>query len=169
MKVLCVCGSAAKDSSNRLLIESIKTAFQEEYQFDSIENIREFPLFRPEDVSGEISKSVLEFKSKLVKSDAVLISTPEYSHNIPAVLKNALEWITSSGELDQKPVLAITFTPHEPRGKWAMESLLFTLKALNAQIVTQLPLYKTDVDIKNNTLTLNPTVKTLVKEALSLL
>ena len=54
---------------------------------------------------------------------------------MPALIKNALEWITSSGELVGKKVLAITFTPNEPRGDKAMQSLLWSLQALDANIV----------------------------------
>jgi hypothetical protein len=41
-----------------------------------------------------------------------------------------------------KPVLPITFTPQAPRGEKTMQSLTWTLQALDAKIVTQLPLYQ---------------------------
>ena len=58
----------------------------------------------------------MDWRKILQESDAVIISIPEYIHNIPALIKNALEWVTTSGEFLGKKVLPITFTPHEPRG-----------------------------------------------------
>jgi len=34
----------------------------------------------------------------------VLISSPEYAHGVPGVLKNMLDWLVSTGELVGKPV-----------------------------------------------------------------
>ena len=82
------------------------------------------------------------------QSDAVIITTPEYIHNLPALLKNALEWLTTSGELAQKRVLAMTFTPHSPRGEKAMQSLLWSLQALDANVVVQLPLYQNEIEFE---------------------
>ena len=152
-----------------MLLKRIMSAFQQKFTFLYLERLRDFPLFRPEDVHHKMDKQVLEFKEHLKQADAVIISTPEYSHNIPAVLKNALEWITASGELKNKSVLPITFTPHEPRGKWAMESLLFTLKTLEARIPTNLSLYKTDVRIEDNQIELDEDLRHLINEALQLL
>ncbi|MGB3546695.1 MAG: NAD(P)H-dependent oxidoreductase, partial [Saprospiraceae bacterium] len=73
---------------------------------------------------------------------------PEYAHNIPAALKNALEWLVAGGELSGKPVLAVTYTPHAPRGEDAMQSLCATLSALDMRVVAQLPLYRNEVMVE---------------------
>lgn len=169
MELLCVSGSASCSSSNVLLLEAISHQFSSRFSFDVYKEIRELPLFRPEDLEKKLPENIVAFKRRIKNCDAVIISTPEYSHNIPAVLKSAFEWITASGELANKPVLAITFTPHEPRGEWAMKSLLFTLKTLDAKIVTQLPLYKTDVEISNEKINLKGEVEAVISEALKLL
>ncbi|MGB1317922.1 MAG: NADPH-dependent FMN reductase, partial [Flavobacteriales bacterium] len=110
-----------------------------------------------------------KLRTKLANSDAVIISTPEYIHNIPAVLKNALEWITESGELHEKPVLAITFTPAAPRGEFAMKSLLQSLSALNAKVVAELPLYRNELPLANGSLNEQSEQYELLAEALTLL
>lgn len=53
---------------------------------------------------------------------------------MPGVLKNALDWLVSSGELNDKPVIAISASPLPTGGNRAMESLLLTLKALGTQM-----------------------------------
>jgi len=144
MKILAVSGSASAKSSNTRLLNVISEHYRDLADIEVFDLIREFPLFRPEDLDEPLAPVVAQFKSKISQADAVIICTPEYTHNIPAVLKNALEWITASGELKDKKLLAMTLTPREPRGQYAMQSLLFSLKTMEAKIVAQLPLYKTD-------------------------
>lgn len=110
----------------------------------------DLPLFDPSLDQHPWPSKVLEWRNSVRQADAIIISTPVYLHNIPAVLKNALEWLTTSGELDGKSVLPITYTPYAPRGEKAMQSLLWSLTALNARIVTSLPLYKTELEINSS-------------------
>ena len=53
---------------------------------------------------------------------------------MPGVLKNALDWIVSSGELNKKPVAAISASPLYSGGDKALASLLLTLSALGARM-----------------------------------
>jgi NAD(P)H-dependent FMN reductase len=66
-------------------------------------------------------------------ADGVLICTPEYAFGIPGVLKNALDWTVSSGELNEKPVAAISASPLYTGGEKALASLRLTLSALGAE------------------------------------
>ena len=139
------------------------------HDFISYKKIDQLPLFRAEDDAHPWAETVLDWRKKLQDSDAVIISIPEYIHNLPALIKNALEWIASSGELVGKPVLPITFTPHEPRGEKAMQSLCWSLQALDARIVVQLPLFQNEINFeKDNSLTGNESVE-MLKEAVKLL
>jgi NAD(P)H-dependent FMN reductase len=123
-------------------------------------------LFRPEDLEVELPIEVKKFKEKLNQADFVMIATPEYTHNIPAVLKNAFEWVTASGEFQEKKIFAMTFTPNEPRGKYAMESLLFSLKGLNANVVGQVSLYKNEVRFEDYKIHLPTELLVLFEEIL---
>lgn len=71
-------------------------------------------------------------------------------------------------EFAQKNVLPITFTPYQPRGEHAMTSLLQSLQTMKAKIETQLPLYKTDVEIKENQIELPAEVVELLNAAIDL-
>ena len=98
-----------------------------------------------------------------------LLTAPEYLHNLPALVKNALEWLTTSGELQQKPVLPITFTPHPPRGERAMQSLLWSLQALKARVVAQLPLYQNEMAEEQGVYRLGNELEEIMAESLKLL
>lgn len=169
MRIVSISGSASEKSSNAELLKAIQTQFSDSYTIEIIDNLRTFPLFRPEDLEKLIPNLILEFKQKLMEADAVIFCTPEYTHNIPAVLKNALEWITASGELADKKVLPITFTPQEPRGKYAMQSLLNSLKTMNTQIVSQMQLYKSEVEFEGFKIKLNDEYVFMIGEGLKLL
>ena len=94
---------------------------------------------------GNIPEIVRKWRSKVNAATQIIVCTPEYLHNIPAILKNSLEWLSSSGEMVNKPVLAITLTPSPPRGQYAMISLLNTLKALDAVVIAQLVFYVSEL------------------------
>jgi len=64
----------------------------------------------------------------------VVISSPEYAHGVPGVLKNALDWVVGSGELAGKPVALITPTS---RGTYARASLIEILQTMSAVVVLE--------------------------------
>ena len=166
--IAAVSGSAGLESSNTALLEALKNHFKSNYNMEIYTGLRELPLFTPDKLEHPTAE-VKKWKDTLSRADAVIFCTPEYSHNIPAVLKNGLEWITQSGELSNKRVLPVTFTPKEPRGEFAMQSLLFTLQTLKAQIVSQMPLYRNEVEDENRKITLNAHYKMMWEEALEVL
>lgn len=168
MKIVAISGSAANNSSTAAFLYTVRNHFSGQYEIEVFDRLRDFPLFRPEELEKELPELIQEFKNRLIRSDAILICTPEYTHNIPAVLKNALEWITASGELAGKKVLPVTLTPHEPRGEWAMKSLLASLITMKATIVAELPLYKDEMRNDNGEIGLNETTRLILEEAFRL-
>ncbi|MEH2057603.1 MAG: NAD(P)H-dependent oxidoreductase [Nostoc sp.] len=93
------------------------------------------PHFTPELDGDTLPTSVRDWRAVLEKYDGVIISTPEYAYGMPGVLKNALDWIVSSGELVGKPVATISASPSELGGSKAHASLVLTLTALAANLV----------------------------------
>lgn len=169
MKIVGIVGSASKNSGNEALLNDVADKLVKNEEMCVYNRLRDWPLFRPEDLEGEQPFAVLKFKELIKNADAVIIATPEYTHNIPAVLKNMFEWCTASGEFNDKPVLALTYAPHPPRGEYAMKSLLFTLQTLKAQVKAQLPLYKTELPYDGKTIDWNDDQLQLVEEAVRLL
>lgn len=95
--------------------------------YEGLENLPPFNPDKPQDVA-----SVLHFRELLQTADAVIICTPEYAFGVPGVLKNALDWVVSTGEFNAKPVAAIAVSPLTSGGDKALESLLYTLTALGS-------------------------------------
>lgn len=167
MSILCCCGSVRARSSNHRLLLSIQEAFPM-YDWDYFPLAR-LPMFQPEQDQAPWPESVLDWRRAVGEADAVIISTPAYLENIPAAIKNALEWVTTSGELAAKPVLPITFAPHPPRGEKAMQSLCWSLQALNARIIGQLPLYQSELELRKDRYHFDVDHRSLLSESLNLL
>ena len=75
---------------------------------------------------------VAELRQLITNADAIIICTPEYAFGVPGQLKNALDWLVSSGTLVDKPVVLITASSS---GEYAHPSLLRTLSALSANVI----------------------------------
>lgn len=168
MKILTISGSTRTDSANTRLLAALPLLFSE-HRFQAYPRISQLPLFQAELDKHPWHEEVLNWRAAISEVDAVIISIPEYIHNIPALIKNALEWVTSSGELAQKRVLAIAFTPHAPRGEKAMQSLLWSLQALDANVVVSLPLYQNEIAFDSNDSLIEKEAIEMLAEAMILL
>jgi len=95
------------------------------------DRLGDLPHFNP-DLEGSEDFAVLDFRRHLQQADAVLISSPEYAHGVPGVLKNALDWIVGTGELVEKPVALINASPHSTH---AFASLAETITVMSGRLV----------------------------------
>ena len=168
MALLLLSGSTRAGGANEQLLRRIAAAFPAR-TFQYFNGLTELPLFLAENDRAPWPETVARWRAAAREAEAVVISTPEYLHNLPALLKNALEWLTSSGEWADKPVLVITYAPHAPRGERAGQSLLWSLDALNARVVAHLPLYQNECYTDEKCTTFTPDTLELLTEALQLL
>lgn len=168
MQILTVSGSSAQISTNTAFLKALPKFFPKK-NFIHFENLTRLPLYTIAGDTNPLPSSVKDWRKAVGSADAVIFSTPEYIFNLPAVLKNALEWLSASGELVGKPVLPITYLPNKPRGEKAMTSLTWSLKALDSKVVGTLPLYQTDLEIKEGKITGLETELEILKAGVGLL
>lgn len=166
--IIAISGSSRSQSSNEILLKHMQsiTAQKDIHIYDTIHSL---PLFSASADCHPWPDTVLDWRKIVANCSGLVICTPEYLHNLPASIKNALEWLASSGELYGKKVLPVTFTPAPTRGEKAMQSLIWSLEALNAQIVSKLDLYRTDIKIEGNTVSVDPAEQEMISAALELL
>ena len=136
MKILAFSGSLRAASANSAIVWALGTLFPEHVSYELWEGLATLPHFSPELDFNASPEAVLNFRRLLGAADAVVICTPEYAFGMPGVLKNALDWLVSSGELDRKPVATISASPLTSGGEKAHAWLNQTLTALGAR---QLP------------------------------
>ncbi|SEB49804.1 NAD(P)H-dependent FMN reductase [Paenibacillus sp. GP183] len=134
--VLGISGSLRKQSSNTWLLSSIGGMMPTGMEFRIYQGLASLPHFSP-DLDGDESQShdsVREWREELRSADAIVICTPEYARGVPGSLKNALDWVVSSGEFMNMPTAVISASPHPDGGATALQSLILTLKMMNAAI-----------------------------------
>jgi NAD(P)H-dependent FMN reductase len=135
MRILGICGSLQARSGNLSLLRTAATLAPPGVDLVLFDGLRELPHFNPDLERNGVPGSVTLWKQALAASDAVLIASPEYGFSLPGVLKNGIDWVIGSGELEQK-VVAITAAVAGPqRGRRGLEALAITLSAVRATVV----------------------------------
>lgn len=128
INIAAISGSLKSTSSNTNILRAIVKIAPENVVVSLVEGLDRLPHFNPEN-EAEI-EYLTNFRQQLKNADGIIFSTPEYAYGVPGVLKNALDWLVSSGELYHKPVAAISASPVFSGGEKALTSLLLTLSAL---------------------------------------
>ncbi|MBI1767109.1 MAG: NAD(P)H-dependent oxidoreductase [Bacteroidetes bacterium] len=158
-KILAICGSTRKTSSNLNLINAIVDLTKEKFDVTIFNGLAVIPHFNP-DLDNETPPEIVDsFRKQLKEVDGILICTPEYAMGVPGTLKNAIDWTVSSCEFSHKPVALITASS---LGENAHESLLMTLKIIESNITEQTQLIISYVKTKvsrDNKITDNPTLE----------
>lgn len=134
--IYTIVGSLRDKSYNQALMKSFKDSAPKDFIVTPGLNLNELPFFNPDvdDVDNPIA-SVEAFRNSIIKADCVVIFSPEYAHNIPGILKNALDWIVASGELVDKPVVVTNTSTTHLGGNKAHDSLKNLVKILSADLL----------------------------------
>ena len=133
-KILAICGSTRKTSSNLNLIHAIAELAKEKFEIKIFESLSDIPHFNPDLDNETPPDTVKDFRKQLREVDGILICTPEYAMGVPGTLKNAIDWTVSSCEFSHKPTALITASSLGENGH---ESLLKTLKIIESKITDQ--------------------------------
>ncbi len=133
MKIIAISGSLRAGSSNGALLRAAAALAPAGMELVFYEDLGSLPHFNPDLDTDSPPKTVEDFRAMLAAADGVLISSPEYAHGIPGALKNALDWVVSSGELTAKPVVLIMASPSG--GRQAQASLIETLSVMDAKVL----------------------------------
>jgi NAD(P)H-dependent FMN reductase len=118
VELVAFSGSARRESFNRKLVEIAADGAREAGGTVRIVNLSDFdlPLYDAdrEELEG-MPPGAVALKAMCVEADGYLISAPEYNGSLPAVLKNAIDWLSRPG-----PAPGETATTHTAfRGKVA--------------------------------------------------
>ena len=135
MIILGVCGSLQSQSKNRSLLRTAARLAAPDVEIVLFDGLANLPHFNPELEATTTPESVRLWRQALAESDAVLITCPEYGFSLPGALKNAIDWVIGSGELERK-IVAITAAVSSPeRGRRGLQALRDTLSALSVTLV----------------------------------
>lgn len=135
-------GSASEDSLNRRLAHALFAAAPSSMEFVEAP-IVDLPFYRPE-LDREFPEIGARLKETVEGADGVILVTPEYNRGVPAVLRNALDWLSRPmglNSLTGKPVMIAGATPGAVGTAVAQSELRTVLGFLNAHLMGQPELY----------------------------
>ncbi len=133
MRILAISGSLRRASLSTALLRAAAILAPKGVEVTIYDGLAHLPHFNP-DIEAVPLPSVKHFRTQLQISSGLLISSPEYAHGVPGVLKNALDWLVKSGELVNKPVALLNASPETT---YVQASLLETLKVMSALVVRE--------------------------------
>ena len=135
MHLLVVSGSLRAASTNSILARAAARLAPEGVTVTNYEGLDSLPHFSPDRDSDAAPDAARDWRAQVGAADGVLFVTPEYAFGIPGSLKNALDWLVTSGELWRKPVVVVSASPSAKGGEHAHAALRLTLSALEAEII----------------------------------
>ena len=131
-KILAISGSTRKESSNESILQTIKEIYRETLDVQLFNDIAGLPHFDPDPYPEKIPPTVITFRELVEQADGVIICSPEYVFSLPAVLKNALEWVTATTIFSDKPVALIIAAAGS--GEKALEQLVLIMNTFQVKI-----------------------------------
>lgn len=136
-RVLCLCGSLRRVSSNRAALEAARALAPASFDFVDYGGMNELPWFDPDIETDPLPPSVLGLREAVDRADALLIACPEYAHGIPGAFKNLLDWLVGSTDFPDKPVLLLNCSARASHH--AQDALGEVLKTMSARLLSADP------------------------------
>ena len=168
-RVIALVGSLRSDSLNRKLAESIRDNAPAGVVVEIAENLGELPFYN-EDIDGPATPAAATaLREQVAAADRVLVVTPEYNGTMPAVLNNAIDWLSrpyGAGALVGKPLGVVGTTPTPYGGKWAHEDTRRSAGIAGAVVVEDVTVSQSALEVDDLT---DPEVRAKLDGALKAL
>jgi NAD(P)H-dependent FMN reductase len=122
--IVALVGSLRRASVNRELARIAADNTPSGVALEYYAGLEKLPFYNEDLDLDPADAEVARVRAAVGNADAVLIFTPEYNGTIPAVLKNAIDWLSrpyGSGALTGKPVGVISAAPTAFGAKWSHE------------------------------------------------
>jgi len=137
-RVLALVGSLRSASINRRIAEAIRDQAPAGVSVDIAEGLGELPFYN-EDIDGDATPApVRTLREQVAAADSVLVVTPEYNGSTPAVIANAIDWISrpyGSGAIKGKPVAVVGTAVGRYGGTWAHNETRKSAKIAGAEVL----------------------------------
>jgi len=127
--IFAISGSLRSGSSNHAILRVLADRVPSDINYTIYDNLATVPPFDPGVDQEPLPKAVTELRGLIAQADAIIICTPEYAFGVPGQLKNALDWLVSSGSMADKPVALITASSVGTNAHFALGLILRALSA----------------------------------------
>jgi NAD(P)H-dependent FMN reductase len=146
-KILVLAGSARQDSVHRKVARQVVEALREAGAEATLADLREFPMpiYDGDLEAGEgLPPAARALKELARRHDGFAIASPEYNGSFPALLKNALDWI-SRPEPGEPPLevfrgrvaAILSASPGPGGGRRGLRHLRELLEMMNVRVIPQ--------------------------------
>jgi NAD(P)H-dependent FMN reductase len=164
MKLLAISGSLRRVSSNTALLRAAAILAPDGVEVILYDGLGDLPHFNP-DLEENEPPAVTAFRALVREADGLVISSPEYAHGVPGVLKNALDWLVGGSEFVGKPVVLFNATPP---AAYAQASLAETVTIMSGRLIkeayVEVPLRGKNLD--ENAIAAHPEISAAVRAGL---
>lgn len=137
-RVAVLVGSLRADSLNRRIAATLQANAPEGVVVEIVEGLGEIPFYNEELDGADVPVAAQRLRAAIAAADRVLAITPEYNGTMPAVLNNAIDWLSrpyGAGAIVGKPFAVVGATPTPYGGKWAHEHARHSATIAGAQVV----------------------------------
>jgi NAD(P)H-dependent FMN reductase len=132
--IFAISGSLRAGSSNHAILKALGSMALPGSNYIVYDGLGTVPAFDPGLDNDDPPKPVSDLRDQLATANAIIICTPEYAHGIPGALKNAMDWMVSSGSFSGKPIALITASTG---GENAHEAMIKVLSAIDAKLAPE--------------------------------
>jgi NAD(P)H-dependent FMN reductase len=123
IKVLTLVGSLRAASINRQIAELATEAAPDGVAVTIFEGLGDLPFYNEDiDNDADVPATVTALRAAAADADAALVVTPEYNGSYPAVIKNAIDWLSrpfGDSALKDKPLAVIGGSFGQYGGVWS--------------------------------------------------
>ncbi|GAA2544557.1 MULTISPECIES: NAD(P)H-dependent oxidoreductase [Streptomyces] len=143
-RILALVGSLRAGSHNRQLAEAAVKLAPEGSEVALFEGLAEIPFYNEDiDVEGSVPAAAVRLREAAAGADALLLFTPEYNGTIPAVLKNAIDWLSrpyGAGAISGKPVAVVGTAFGQYGGVWAQDETRKSVGIAGGKVIEDIKL-----------------------------
>ena len=148
--VVVLLGSFRADSYNRRIAERLQSEAPAGVTVEIATGLPDLPFYAEEiDNDSDLPAAAHALRLRVAAADRVLAVTPEYNGTMPAVLNNAIDWLSRPygvGALQGKPFAVVGATPTRFGGKWSHEDARRSATVAGADVVPDLVLSHSTLD-----------------------
>ncbi|MGP9489161.1 NADPH-dependent FMN reductase [Glutamicibacter sp. 363] len=143
-KVITLVGSLRAGSTNQQLAEATALNSPEGVDVSVYSGLDSLPFYNEDhDVEGGVPAAAQALRDAVGAADALLLISPEYNGTMPAVLKNAIDWLSrpfGAGAVKDMPSVVIGIAFGQYGGVWAQDEARKALNIAGANVLENVKL-----------------------------
>lgn len=137
--VLTLVGSLRTGSTNAQLAQTAASLAPAGVDVTIYEGLADVPFYNEDiDVDGSVPAAAAKLRDAANAADSFLVVSPEHNGTMPAVLKNAIDWLSrpyGAGAVAGKPAAVIGTAFGQFGGVWAHDDARKSLAIAGAKVV----------------------------------